>query len=239
MVRKLSVHAALSEEDCEAILSLPYGLRTFGPEEPIMREGDSADQCGVLISGFAYRQKITAAGARQIVALNIAGEPLGLQNIVLDVADHDVRTLTAAEVAFIRRADLLELANTRPAVGRAFLVKLLVEASIAREWLLNVGRRPARARLAHFLCEFAVRIEAVGLNDDDGYVLPMTQEQLGDALGLTSVHVNRTLGVLEAGGLIERHKREVRFPDWKRLRKVADFSDLYLHLNRQVAATAP
>jgi CRP-like cAMP-binding protein len=112
-------------------------------------------------------------------------------------------------------------------------VSLLVDASIFREWILNVGRRDARTRLAHVLCEFSIRLEAQGLADENGYELPMTQEQLADVLGLTPVHVNRTIMALEAEGFIARDKRRLRFPDWRKMRDVADFNQRYLHLEPQ------
>jgi CRP-like cAMP-binding protein len=99
--------------------------------------------------------------------------------------------------------------------------------------VLNIGRRDARSRLAHLLCEFAVRLEALGLAPDRGYELPMTQEQLADATGLTSVHVNRVLKSLESEGLITRNRRNISFPDWQRLREVGDFNSRYLHLEMQ------
>ena len=236
MVRKLSVHAPLDEEDRQAILALPHVCRKIGAANVITHEGAPADQCGVLVSGFAYRQKTTRDGARQIVALHIPGEPLGLANLALNVADHTVEALTDAEVAFVANADLIELATLRPAVGHAFLVKLLVEGSIAREWLLNIGRRDGLTKLAHLLCEFALRLEATGLADEYGYELPMTQDQLGDALGLTPVHVNRCLKALESEGLIDRDGRKISFPDWRRIRDKADFADEYLHLDTQLPA---
>lgn len=236
MVRKLSVHAPLGEEDRQAILALPYVRRKIAAGDVITHEGERSDQCGVLVSGFAYRQKSTGDGARQIVALHIPGEPLGLANLALNVADHTVEALTDAEVAFVPNADLMELAIARRAVGHAFLVKLLVEGSVAREWLLNVGRRDGPTKLAHLLCEFALRLEAVGLAEDYGYELPMTQEQLGDSVGLTPIHVNRCLKALEDEGLIKRDGRKVGFPDWRRIRDKADFTDQYLHLDTQLPA---
>lgn len=233
LLRKLELHAELPEEDRQAILALPHTMRTLEPQSYTVREGDPPTACAVLVSGFAYRQKLGGDGARQIVSLHIPGEPLDFQNLFLDVADHNVQTLTRAELAFIPRAALQRIARERPAVGHAILVTILVEASIFREWVLNVGRRDARARLAHVLCEFAVRLDAQGLSEEYGYELPMTQEQLADALGLTSVHVNRTLKLLEAEGLISRNKRNVSFPDWQRMRAAADFNQRYLHLDRQ------
>jgi CRP-like cAMP-binding protein len=130
-----------------------------------------------------------------------------------------------------------ELAFTRPAVGRAMWFQTLVDASIFREWTLNVGRRDARTRAAHMLCEFAVRLETAGLGQRDGYELPMTQEQLADALGLTSVHTNRVLMALGSEGLINRTKRAVRINDWHRLAEAGDFNTAYPHLTGDVRRT--
>ena len=203
-----------------------------------MREGEAPTRCSALISGFAYRHKLTLDGARQIVALQIPGDPLDLQHLFLDVADHNIQTLTRAEVALIPRTALQDIARERPAIGVAFMVNMLVDASIFREWVTNVGRRDARTRVAHLLCEFAVRLTGQELTEAYGCILPMTQEQIADATGLTSVHVNRTLKSLEADRLIERDGRSVRFPDWERLKKEADFSDRYLHLPPQQTAWA-
>ena len=117
----------------------------------------------------------------------------------------------------------------RPAIGAAIIKSTLVEASIVREWVVNVGRRDARERIAHLLCEFAVRLEMRGLSPG-GFELPMTQEQLADATGLTPVHVNRVLKALEAEGLITRQRRHIQFPDWRALQQAGDFSRQYLHL---------
>jgi CRP-like cAMP-binding protein len=233
LVRKLAQHSVLDAHDRQAILSLPQTVRVLEPSTYTVREGDPPQVCSVLVSGFAFRQKVTADGARQIVALHIPGEALDFQHLFLDVADHSVQTLTRSEVAFIPRAALHELVRTRPAVRHAMLVAILIEASIFREWVLNVGRRDARTRMAHLLCEFAVRLEAQGLAAEYRYELPMTQEQLADAVGLTPVHVNRTLKSLEADGLITRNRRQVSFPDWQRMREVADFTQRYLHLGPQ------
>lgn len=235
LVKKLQIHAALSETDRQDILALPFKLKTLEPQAYTVREGDPAELCGVLISGFAYRQKLTGDGARQIVALHIPGEPLDLQHLYLDVADHSVQTLTRADLAFVPRTELQKLARENASVGHAMMVMLQVEASISREWILNVGRRQAKERLAHVLCEFAIRLEAQGLAEEYGYTLPMTQETLADVLGMTPVHVNRSIKALEAEGLITRNRRIINFPDWKRLRETADFNQRYLHLEQQEA----
>ena len=233
MVRNLELRSPLSAEDRRAVLNLPYNVRTLEPGTYTIREAEAPGSCGVLVSGFAYRHKLSGDGARQIVAIHIPGDALDFQHLFLDVADHNVQMLTRGEVAFVSRADIQNLARERASIGHAILVKILVEASIFREWVLNVGRREARVRVAHVLCEFAVRLEAEGLSDEYGCELPMTQEQLADAVGITPVHVNRTLKTLEKEGLITRNKRMVSFPDWRRMRDAADFNQRYLHLEAQ------
>jgi len=232
LVRKLAAHGDLSASDRAAILALPHTTRSFDVSTYLVREGDALGPCAVLVSGFAFRHKLTDDGARSIVSIHVPGEPLDFQHLFLDEADHNVQTLTRGKAALIPRAAIHELAQERPAIMRAIVANISVEASVFREWLANVGRRDARARIAHLLCEFAVRLDAQGLTRLEGYVLPMTQEQIGDATGLTAVHVNRMLKDLEADGLVKRNGRLVSFPDWEGLRDIAGFSERYLHLGK-------
>lgn len=235
LVRNLELRSEMTEEDREAILALPYTLKTLEPHTYTVREGDPPEMCGVLVTGFAYRQKLTGDGQRQIIAVHMPGEALDFQHLFLDVADHSVQMLTRGQVAFISRAAFQDLITERPQVARAILIKTLVEAAIFREWVLNVGRRDARSRLAHVLCEFAIRLESIGLAQEYGYELPMTQEQLADALGMSPVHVNRVLKGLERDGLVTRTRRHVSFANWEAMRGVADFNQRYLHLEKQVS----
>ncbi|HEX4739619.1 MAG TPA: Crp/Fnr family transcriptional regulator [Allosphingosinicella sp.] len=235
LVRKLETHLHLDEEDRQAILNLPYRQRSRDAQSYLVREGTRPEHCAVLLSGYAFRQKLTGEGGRQILSIHIPGDAVDFQNMFLDEADHNVQMLTRGEVAEIPRQPLEELALSRPSLGRAILVATLVEASVFREWTLNVGRRNSRSRIAHLLCEFAVRLQARGLQPDGAYELPMTQEQLADATGLTSVHVNRVLRALQSEGLIERERRAIRFPDWQRMRDAGDFSARYLHIRDGVA----
>ncbi len=238
-MRNLELRARLSDGDREAILALPYTLRTLDHATYTIREGDPPRECAVLVTGFAFRQKLTGDGARQIIALHLPGDALDFQNLYLEVSDHSVQMLTRGDVAFVPRKEFQELARDRPAVGHAILIKTLVEASIFREWVLNVGRRKARERMAHVLCELGSRLDAIGFTHEHGYELPMTQEELADALGLTPVHVNRTLKALESEGLIVRTRRSISFPNWERMRDVADFNDRYLHLELQTPRPRP
>jgi CRP-like cAMP-binding protein len=155
------------------------------------------------------------------------------------MADHSVQMLTAGKVAMIPRDAVVQLAFERPAIGKAMWIDTLVDASIFREWIANIGRRDARTRLAHLLCEFSLRLEVAGLGQHTNYEMPMTQDQLGDATGLTPVHVNRTLKSLEAEGLIERASaRAITIGDWKKLAQAGDFNSNYLHMPESEPALA-
>ncbi|MEP6962513.1 MAG: Crp/Fnr family transcriptional regulator [Acidobacteriota bacterium] len=230
LLKNLELRSPLPEADRQAILALPYSLKSLAPGTYAVREGEPPTGCGVLVSGFAYRQKLTGDGGRQILSIHIPGEALDFQNIFLNIADHSVQMLTRGHVAIIPRADIQRVARSSAAIGHAILVNILVDASIFREWILNIGRRDAKSRLAHVLCELAVRLDAHGLANEMGYHLPMTQAELADALGLTPVHLNRVIRGLEVDGLLIRSKRDISFPDWERMRDIADFNDRYLHL---------
>jgi len=169
-------------------------------------------------------------GSRSIVSLHMKGDFVDLQHSILTTADHNVQMLTDGEVATIPKEAIRRIAFDYPKIGVALWYDTLVDGSIFREWIANVGRRDAATRLAHLLCKFAVRIEAAGLGNKLEYELPMTQEQLADATGLTAVHVNRTLRQLEEQGDIKRNVRHVSIADWSKIRKTADFRATYLHL---------
>ena len=236
LVRKLDNHVKLSDEDKQLIRDLPYVERELAPGSYIVREGEEAKSCGVLLKGFAFRQKLSVDGARQILSVHIPGEALDLAHLFLDCADHSVQALSEVLLAIVPRNVLRQLAMERPAIAHAFAVSNQVDASIFREWLLNVGRRDSKTRLAHLLCEISSRLQQQGLVQDNSYELPMSQEQLADATGMTSVHINRMLMALEREGLIERDKKTIRLPEPERIKRLAGFNSLYLHLGRQAAA---
>lgn len=236
-VEHLGVLSPLEEHDREGILSLPVSEKRIPAGGYIAREGTASSTFSVLIDGLAYCQKLACFNARQIVSLAIPGDALDLPNLFLAAADHDIRALTDCETAVVHSELLRELAQRRPAVARAFMVKALVESSVSREWSLNIIRRDARTRIAHLLCEHMVRTRARGLTTGDIMYFPLTQEQLGDATGLTAVHVNRMLRSLEADNLIEKRKgSQIRIPCVDTLRMAGDFSARYLHLRASTEA---
>jgi CRP-like cAMP-binding protein len=230
LIQKLDRLAGLDDTDKQMITDLPFRSMTVPANTQLVREGDKVTECCLLLSGYAFRYKVAANGNRQIVSFHLAGDVLDLQHLLLVKADNGLQTLTEAVVAWVPIVSLKALIGERPRIGEALWRDTLIDASIFREWVLNVGQRDAKSRIAHMLCEFAVRREAAGLGTPERFDLPMTQEHIADATGLTAVHVNRMLMALSTEGIIERNKREVRIADWKRMCRAADFHNDYLHM---------
>ena len=235
MVRKFQTRAHLNDGNVQALLDLPYQTRWVEIGRYIAREGDRPPGATLILSGLAIRHKVTVDGARQILSVHIAGDFVDLEGTLLEVADHNIQALTRCEVAVVPREALIKLIDEHPRVARAIWVDTLIDGSIFREWIVNVGRRDARTAMCHLLCEFARRLEGAGLADELAYELPMSQEQLADALGITPVHVNRVLRDLDRDGLVNRNKRHIHIPDWEQLRRIGGFNETYLHLDQ----TAP
>jgi CRP-like cAMP-binding protein len=230
VLKRLETRGPLSDDDREAVRALPFTPRTLEPAAYIVREGEPPKMCVLLLRGFAFRHKVTGDGQRQIMSVHMSGEFLDLQNSFLDVADHNVQCLTRCEVAAVPVSALRVLTDNHPHVGRAMWIETLIDSAIFREWIVNVGRRDSITRIAHLLCEIALRLEAAGLARDHTYEMPMTQEQIADCTGLTPVHVNRVLKELGRLGVIERERRFVSIVDWDRLQHIGDFNTRYLHL---------
>lgn len=229
VVARLNKLNRLSPACTAAIAALPFVREVVPADAHIVREGQMATHCCFLIDGFACRYKVAHDGGRQIASFNMAGDILDLQHLLLSVADHSVQTITTATYLRVPSAALRLLTQEHSDLAEALWRDTLIDASIFREWVLNVGRRDAKTRIAHMLCEFAVRYQAAGFGTPERFTLPMTQEHIADATGLTPVHVNRTLRVLSEAGLIARDGRKIVIADWKRMQQAADFDPLYLH----------
>lgn len=230
VLRKLDRLSPLTESDRITIAALPFRYEQVAAGRQLVREGDRPTECCVLLSGYAFRSKDTQDGKRQILSFHVAGDFLDLQQMKLAEADHAVYALGTAEIAWVSHVELECALRSSPTLADALWRDALVDSSILREWVLNVGRRDARARIAHMLCEFATRREAAEVGTADQFELPMTQEHIADATGLTVVHVNRMLRALTQAGAIAHGGRLVHIVDWKRLREIAGFDPAYLHM---------
>ncbi len=230
IIAKLESILTLTDEERAAILRLPMQVMTLRPDQDIVREGDRPTRSCALLEGFTCTYKTTHAGKRQITAFQIAGDIPDLLSLHLKTLDTSVQTLTPCRVGFIQHEDLRELCHAHPLIAGAFWRETLVDGAVFREWMLNVGRREAYGRMAHLLCELVTRMRAVGLVQDYTCDLPMTQSELGDALGISTVHVNRTLQELRGAGLISLKGGTLSVLDWEGLKHAGEFDPAYLHL---------
>ncbi|WP_375429393.1 Crp/Fnr family transcriptional regulator [uncultured Sphingomonas sp.] len=218
----------LSAEDRRALAQISTALRSFSAGVDLVTEGVRTDHIYFLTQGWACRYKTTRQGARQITGLAVPGDVCNLDSFMRAEVNFGVRSLTAVTVAKLPRDRVQALAAERPGVARAFTWLSIMENSILSERALSIGRKSARERLAHFLCELSTRLgSAVG--NEAVFLLPITQEQIADVLGLTSVHVNRTMRSLRAEGLIAGAGRQVTVPDMAMLSRVGGFDGSYLH----------
>ncbi|QRM34418.1 Crp/Fnr family transcriptional regulator [Microvirga sp. VF16] len=235
LIRKLESIFPLNDEERQALLDLPMQVSVIKEDQDIVREGDRPSRSFAILSGFTCAYKMTGDGKRQIVTFSIAGDIPDLQSLHLKVLDISVATLTPCTVGFIEHEALWDLCTRHPRIAAAFWRECLVEGAIFREWVLNVGRREAYHRMAHIMCELLVRLRAVGLAEDHVCELPITQVEFADALGITTVHVNRVMQQLRADGLIKTNGSRLNIPDWERFKEAGDFDPTYLHLRRDEA----
>ena len=203
-------------------------MRDFEPGSHLLREGDRPAHASVIVSGFACTHKVVRDGSRQILEIRMRGDGIGVDSAIVGVSHYAIQALTRMQVAQIPLPALTALVRANPTVARAIWTENLIDSSIQREWTANVGRRDARTRIAHLLCEIGIRQEEAGLSSRTDFELPLTQEQLADATGLTAVHVNRVLGQLRADGIIGGKHRNIQVPDWDRLAAVGDFRTSYM-----------
>jgi CRP-like cAMP-binding protein len=237
LIRKLESIFDLSEDERRSLENLPMRVTAINADQDIVREGDRPSRCGLLLSGFACTYKVTAQGKRQIVSFNIPGDISDLQSLHLKVLDSSISTMSPCRVGFITHEALRDLCIRHPRIAAALWRGTLIDAAVFREWVVNVGRREGTSRVAHVLCELLVRLRAVGLVEDHACDLPITQTEFADAVGFTTVHVNRILQQLRNDGLIELKGERLFVPDWERLKRTGEFDPAYLHLeNEQIAA---
>jgi CRP-like cAMP-binding protein len=187
----------------------------------------------LILEGFAFRYKVLPDGQRQIVAYLIPGDLCDLHVSILGEMDHGIATVTPCKVAYIPGQTIEEITEKHPRITRALWWATLVDEGTLREWLVSMGRRPAEKQMAHIFCELLLRLQIVGLATENSFELPMTQEQLGDTLGLSTVHVNRVLQDLRRDGLITLRDKVLTIHDVEELKRFADFDPNYLHLKNR------
>ncbi len=233
LIRKLQCFEPVRDDDVAWLRDASSSPRKVKANTDLIHEGDEPENVFLIMEGLACRYKSTWEGGRQIFAYLVPGDFCDLHVALLDEMDHSIATLSACSVVTIPKRKVLELTETRPALTRAFWWCSLVDEAVLREWIVNVGSRPAEQRIAHLFCELHARLKAVGLTSDGSFVLPITQTELGDTVGLTAVHANRSLRALREAGLVTFRDDIVQMNDMARLQAFAGFNPNYLHLNRK------
>lgn len=222
----------LTSEERAALETLPMLTAQIDANQDIVREGDRPSRCFAVLSGIAGTYKSTRAGKRQVMSYHVPGDVPDFQSLHLGVLDITIATVSPCRVGFVQHDAVRALLRAQPRLVDVFWRATLIDAAIVREWMLNTGRREAYARMAHLFCELVTRLGAVGLAPNLSCELPMTQPELADALGITPVHVNRTIRDLKTAGLISLRSRRLTVHDWNGLAAAAEFDPTYLHLRR-------
>jgi len=233
LVRKLDSMAALSDDEREAVARLPLRVQSLDARRDIVRDGDRSLRCCLLLRGWVCRYKLISEGRRQIISFHHPGDLPDLQTLYLPVADYGLATLTNATVGFIAHDSLQALAEEFPVVGSLLWRSMLIDASVCRAWMVGMGRRSAFEQVAHLFCETYLKLHAIGLADDYRCPLPITQVDLADALGLTSVHVNRVLKDLRSKSLVTLRNHTLVFDGWDELLRISEFDPTYLQLKSE------
>lgn len=235
-VRKLESIAELTQEQRDALSGLGGTVRDLRRGENVVTEGEKPHACTLVLSGLLCRYKMVPDGKRQILAFHTPGDMPDLHSLFIEVMDHSLGAITATKILLVPHDKVRALLHATPSLMELLWRETLIDAAIFREWTVNVGRRSAYTRIAHMLCEVLIRMRAVGLADGDACSLPLTQEDIGDATGLSNVHVNRSLQELRGEGLIEVGRGALRILDWQRFKAAAQFDPAYLHLRTPAAA---
>ena len=230
LTTRLDAVLGLSDADRGLIGKLPFTIRNFAADQDLVRAGEGASECWLLLDGYLYRHKETSDGRRQILSIYVPGDIPDLASLYLARADHTLGALGPAVAAHVPHGPLQDLMTASPTLMRALQRETLVDAAIFREWILNIGTRQAVSRVAHLLCEIATRLQIVGLAKDLSFTLPMSQADIGEATGISTVHANRVIQDLRSRGAIEWRNKTLKILDWDALVSIADFSPAYLHL---------
>jgi CRP-like cAMP-binding protein len=229
LVRRLRATSGATGEELQAIRALPFAERSYVAGKVVVRDGDRSTECCLVVEGFCLRSKTTSTGLRQILSIHIPGEIPDLQSLHLHEMDHDLVALTDCTLGFIGHTTLRKFNRRWPNVAEIFWRDTLIDAALFREWIVNVGQRPAPSRLAHIIVELRERLRVIGRANADGFEMPLTQEQIGEAMGITAVHANRVIRQLREDNVVEFHRGRVTVLNDTKLTELADFDGRYLH----------
>jgi CRP-like cAMP-binding protein len=230
---KLRARDEVGPEEEEAIRGLISHTIDLPADKVFIQAGRDLSESTLLLDGWMARAKDLQSGQRQLAELHIAGDFVDLHSFTLKRLDHDIITLSRCLVAVVPHQRLKEITERYPHLTRLYWFMTNLDAAIQRERTLSLGRRAAISRLAHLFCELRLRLRVVGLVQNDAYEFPLTQVEIGECVGLTSVHVNRMLQELRRQGVLELENREVKILDLRALESIAEYDDRYLYLDKR------
>jgi CRP-like cAMP-binding protein len=230
---KLRVRDEIGAEEEAALRGAITEIIEYPSDHTFIRAGQELTHSTLLLEGLMCRYKDLSEGQRQITEIHVPGDFADLHSFTLKHLDHNIMTLTRCRIARVPHERISAITEQFPHLTRVFWFATNLDACIHREWEVSLGRRNALERTAHLFCELQVRLGIVGLSDDTGYALQLTQTELAECLGLTSVHVNRVLKDLRERRLVEFRSGRVKISDLAGLREVAEFDPLYLYLERR------
>jgi CRP-like cAMP-binding protein len=233
LLLKLRARDEVTETEERVLRNAVSETKEFKADEVVVRAETETTASNVLIEGIACRYKDLGGGERQITELHVPGDFVDLHSFPLKRLDHHVLALTPCRFAIVPHERLKAITEQYAHLTRLLWFLAMLDASIHREWMLSLGRRPAVARIAHLFCEMNMRLGMVGLANGGSYDLPLTQTEMAECKGITAVHVNRTLKELREEGLVTFRGGSVTIHDLKRLEKVAEFNPSYLYLERR------
>ena len=230
---KLRRRDQISAEEERAIRDMFTDVREFPAYRAIVRRGQELKESLLLLSGWIARTKDLRDGGRQISELAFAGDFTDLHGFTLKRLDHHIATITPCRFAIAPHDRVQATLERHPHLARVYWMMTNIDGAIHREWTVSLGRRSAKSRMAHLFCEILERLKVVRLADNDSYDFPLTQQELGECLGLTSVHVNRTLQALRKRGLIQVENRRATIVDLQGLKALGEFDPDYLYLENR------
>ena len=230
---KLRLRDTVSAEEEREVRSLVSETVRLRPDQTFIRVGQELNTSTLLLDGWMARAKDLPSGQRQLAEISLPGDFVDLHGFTLKRLDHDIVTITSCTVGIVPHERLKTMTERFPHLTRLYWLMTNMDAAIHREWTLSLGRRTAVARMAQLFCELLIRLEITGLASSDSYEFPLTQVELAECLGLTSVHVNRTLQQLRRLNLIEVRDRRVQILDREALARVAEFDPEYLYLEKR------
>lgn len=234
-VEKLRGFSPLADADVAELVALTSRSRVSKTRQDLIREGDRPGPVFVMIEGWACRYKILPSGTRQVLAFLMPGDACDLHIGLLAEMDHSIQTITPARVATIERVDMDELMRRRPAIAKAMYIAQLVDEGTMRAWITSMGRRTSVERVAHLMCELYLRARDIAMTGEATLTLPLSQVLLADALGMTSVHINRVLKDLRIAGAMTLHRGSLEVSDPDKLVRIAGFDEGYLHRRTRLA----